>query len=1155
MGAADSFDDDHPAAGPNHAAGGEGSLPTGGPGSPGSEPTDVTGRREGRDSPTLSTLTADKAVRDPSDPHDFVIQVNPPTVTDSSAPRGDDVGSEAQHTLVAPRCGDSSAGHAPTAHGERPVPAIEGYEILGELGRGGVGVVYRARQVRLNRLCALKMILAGAHADAPAVVRFLAEAEAVAQLHHPNVVQIYHVGEVGGLPYFELEYLDGGSLDRRLDGTPWPAQRAAELIESLARGVAEAHRLGIVHRDLKPGNVLLATDGTPKVADFGLAKSQAIDSGLTRTDSIMGSPGYMAPEQAQGRNREVGPAADVYALGAILYELLTGRPPFRAATVLETLEQVKNAEAVPPSKLLPGLARDLETICLKCLQKDRSRRYLTVKDMADDLHRWLTGASISARPVSQWERAWRWAKRRPAVAGLSVLILLISAVSFVLIAWLWARAEDRADAAVLARDRADRLARDESEARRATQRERQNAVDSLYRALVREARAVRLARKTGYRLQVRDLIKQALRSDARTREVEELRREAVACMGDFAGSEPRLWSDLPKGAVVSAMSAHPDSASVALGLSDGTVSVRSLPGGAERARLRGHEMGLSDVAVAPGNRRLIAADVGGTITVWESKEGDAWSRTRTIAADRPLPGYRVGRPVSLAVTPDGKTLAVCSALATSISLWDLATGTPAGRLSVPGREQLTCLALSPDGKRLAAGYRGLDGHGVLIWDLATRHAERTVAPELELVLGIAFSPGGRWLACACSEGVALFDAAAFQQRLFLRGDIPTGVAFSPDDQVLAIPAEKLGSLRLWDVAVNREVALLDCPHANGAVTFSPDGRYLIASNGEAVRLWTPWVTEEKVTLPGHLGGVAGIASNREGTLLASAGKDRTVRIWDAVSGRLLKTLSDFRGPVQAVAFGPDGHRLVTAEFNGALRIWDLTTSKGEPLPDPGLGRPLWSIEFTPDGRTFWAQGSPQAAIWRVRAGKGHPEDPAEVTLELAHLLPNTYGACLSPDGQRIASSMMGRLEVFDLPETRPSFSVPYAYPGGARHLAFGPDGHRLVSINQRYEIEVWDTATGQKNTTFGGDPSRTSNSTIALSAGGDWLAEANRAVTIWDVTHASPAFHLPETRNSIWSLVWIPGQNRLAAGTSDGELVIWDLDRVRSSLVDLGLDR
>jgi eukaryotic-like serine/threonine-protein kinase len=205
------------------------------------------------------------------------------------------------------------------------------------------------------------MILAGAHADDEATVRFLAEAEAVARVQHPNIVQIHHIGEADGLPFFELEYVAGGGLDKALDGTPWHARRAAGLIEALAHGIAEAHRLGVIHRDLKPANVLLAADGTPKVTDFGLAKSLTTDTGLTRSDSILGSPSYMAPEQAEGKTKQVGPLSDVYALGAILYELLTGRPPFRGATVLETLEQVKTTEPVPPSRLVPGLPRDVES--------------------------------------------------------------------------------------------------------------------------------------------------------------------------------------------------------------------------------------------------------------------------------------------------------------------------------------------------------------------------------------------------------------------------------------------------------------------------------------------------------------------------------------------------------------------------------------------------------------------------------------------------------------------------------------------------------------------------------------------------------------------------------------------------------------------------
>ncbi len=249
---------------------------------------------------------------------------------------------------------------------ERVAPRIPGFDILGELGRGGMGVVYRARHRLLNRPCALKMILAGPYASAEASIRFLAEAEAVARVRHPNIIQIYQFGAHGDHAFLELEFADGRSLDRQLDGTPWSPKSAVRLVEPLARAVAEAHRLGIIHRDLKPANILLMADGTPKIGDFGLVKVVESGAGLTQTDSIPGSPAYMAPEQAEGRH-DVSPAADIYSLGAILFELLTGRPPFRGATVFQTLEQVKAAEPVRPSRLVPGLPRDLETIALKCL--------------------------------------------------------------------------------------------------------------------------------------------------------------------------------------------------------------------------------------------------------------------------------------------------------------------------------------------------------------------------------------------------------------------------------------------------------------------------------------------------------------------------------------------------------------------------------------------------------------------------------------------------------------------------------------------------------------------------------------------------------------------------------------------------------------------
>jgi hypothetical protein len=317
------------------------------------------------------------------------------------------------------------------------LPSIPGFEISGVLGRGGMAVVYRARQIRLDRPCALKMILGGPHSDPLSITRFLGEARTIARLRHPNVLQIHSVGEVHEGPFLELEYADGGSLADRLDGTPWKPREAAALIEVLARAVGDIHRLGVVHRDLKPANVLLTADGTPKVADFGLAKIVGGGSSLTLSESVMGTPYYMSPEQAEGRIKDVGPGADVYALGVILYELLTGRRPFRAASVLETLEQVKYADPVPPSRLVPRIHRDIETICSKCLNKDVARRYDSALALADDLKRWQAGLSIRARRPGLVEQAWRLIRRNSAFATLAAMVTLVTVAGISAAVFWW----------------------------------------------------------------------------------------------------------------------------------------------------------------------------------------------------------------------------------------------------------------------------------------------------------------------------------------------------------------------------------------------------------------------------------------------------------------------------------------------------------------------------------------------------------------------------------------------------------------------------------------------------------------------------------------------------------------------------------------------
>jgi tetratricopeptide (TPR) repeat protein len=319
-------------------------------------------------------------------------------------------------------------------------PSLTGYEILEELGRGGMGVVYKARQLYVNRLVALKVILLGEQAHPSDRLRFLAEAEIVARLRHPNIVQLHEFGEYKNCPYFTLEYIEGGTLTARLREAPLTPGEAAHIVEQLARAAQCAHEAGIIHRDLKPANVLLAS-GVPKIADFGLAKRVEGNSDLTQSGAIVGTPSYMAPEQASGHGKDVGPSADVWALGAILYECLTGRPPFRAVTVAETLQQVLHDEPVSPKRMQRSLPRDLETICLRCLQKDPGQRYPSAEALADDLRRFREGRPLVARPVGMLERSWRWCWRNRLVAALLAALILAVVTGFAGVTWMWLDAE------------------------------------------------------------------------------------------------------------------------------------------------------------------------------------------------------------------------------------------------------------------------------------------------------------------------------------------------------------------------------------------------------------------------------------------------------------------------------------------------------------------------------------------------------------------------------------------------------------------------------------------------------------------------------------------------------------------------------------------
>lgn len=348
-------------------------------------------------------------------------------------------------------------------------PDVPGYEMERELGRGGMGVVFLARQVRANRRVALKMILSASLASSLERKRFRVEAESVAQLQHANIVQVFDVGEHAGGPYFALEYCPGGSLAKKLAGTPLSPIDAAFLVEKLAKAMAEAHAQGIVHRDLKPANVLLSSNGEPKISDFGLAKQTDAKTGeraggeQTLSGSVLGTPSYMAPEQARGDIKQVGPASDIYALGAILYECLTGRPPFKGASLAETLDQVRNQEPVAPSQLNPAVPRDLETICLKCLRKEPTQRYASAGDLASDLIAFRENRPIQARPTGMFERGFRWCRRNQTVAVLLATVFVVLVAGTIVSTWQAVEArqsERKAQAAIEAMEKAKQRERE-----------------------------------------------------------------------------------------------------------------------------------------------------------------------------------------------------------------------------------------------------------------------------------------------------------------------------------------------------------------------------------------------------------------------------------------------------------------------------------------------------------------------------------------------------------------------------------------------------------------------------------------------------------------------------------------------------------------------
>ncbi|MBP7937523.1 MAG: protein kinase [Phycisphaerae bacterium] len=1074
--------------------------------------------------------------------------------------------------------------HIPADATEAPPAGITAgrfgdYELLGILGRGGMGVVYKARQVSLGRTVALKMILAGEFASESDVRRFHAEAEAAANLDHPHIVPIYEVGTHEGRHYFSMKLIEGGTLARQMRRYAENLRTAARLMAQVAGAVHYAHQHGILHRDLKPGNILLDAAEHPYVSDYGLARRVADDSSLTLTGQLLGTPSYMAPEQAAGGGKRLSVAADIYSLGAILYELLTGQPPFAADTPLATLQQVRDSEPRRPSTINRRISRDLETICLKCLEKDPHRRYPSAGALAEDLERWLEGRSILARPVGQTAKFWRWCRRKPLIASMAAALAIVFMAGFAGVLWQWQTAVTE----------------------RTTSR--QNELNARRNAYAADMILVQQALADGDLGQARFLLDRHLplpgQGDLRGWE---WRYHWQQCRRDPAFLEELLQhSDSVKHVAIS-----PDGKWLAVGGVDGWVGLMDLASRQLRT-LQPKSAGKAAVVFSPDSSRLAFTWNDGksssAVRLYDLSKEDVRS---SLAREAPI--------TALIFSPNGRMLITVEVSKRPdphkpepqfVTVWDLQTGTQSSQIKIePPDEKDTTprqrfrttpprdaehgnpAAISPDGSRLAVG----DAHGrVHILSLPDGARLRDFRAHADDMFALAFSPDGRLLASGAGYSdsvIRLWDAATGESRGLLQGHqrFIHALAFSPSSGLLASASADY-SIGLWDIASEKPVAVNTpttrdapptrsiepsareqvSPGASSApagrpmrplrghsrevwtLAFSPDGRRLVTGCKDgSVWLWStepPKASRQGFTVRRSSGIRYILPYLPDGESLAVVNLSGSVSLWDAQTMAPKEDLAAMGTQNLWPAVSPDGRWLAVGGLDGCLRVWDfterrvVTSQPAWPQRDQNdtTWAGIWLSDFSRDGTRLvtGTTAMPERAFleWEVPAWK--PRPPWAMQL--------IGGARLSPDGRLLACGRYdGKVIIWDL--GRRQVQIEMYHQGEIAALAFSPDGRLLATGSNFGTLMLWDTQDWQALTPpLPGH--RLAIYWLAFSHDGTRLATSGgsreEAVLLWDVPTRRQIATLRAEGTTFRGVTFSPDDSTIAVQSVERDLYVW----------------